>query len=784
MRLLLTIVLCMFGYNVFAQHQLQGVVKNINGETIPNSHVDLSSNCVDTDSSGIFTFNNLNSGTYTLKVSANGYGIYQEKIVLEQSKQLTIVLQEEDDEETLETIVIHTAQQKAYNQQKITQNYLQDNYSSSLAKTLSNVVGLDAVTVGSQTAKPMMRGLGFTRLAVTENGIKQEGQQWGADHGLEIDALTTESVNVVKGVGTITHGSDAIAGVIEVNNEIIPTEGFKGQYATTAQSVNKSWANGLNLSYKNNNHFYKFKTSYSTFDDFKVPVDEITYLGTKIPLTDGTMVNTAGNEFSVYGQWGYINDRFQSILSVSQFQNKSGFFAAAHGIPSVDDAKPDGNDRNIGMPYQQVNHTKVTYHAKWQNTHDAWDFKLGFQRNHRQEYSFFHTHYSNQVPPEINPDLELDFKLNTLNAELSYKKDWLLDHTTVFGIQNQYQTNDIAGYSYLMPEYNRWNLGVFGKHIWNFATDWNLELGARYDVAHLNVSEYFDEVLYDYLIEKGTADADAQTNAQRSMPLSKDFSRGNVAFGVSYQISEDWESTFTAASNFRFPTAMELSSNGIHHGAFRHEQGNQNLDVEKGWAFDLSQHFYKNNFKINASAYLYYFTNYIFLKPTGTFSILPHGGQVYKYDQSKAMLTGLEVDAQYQWNKFGFQAQAAYLYNKQISDTGVDYPLPFSTPINGQFNVQYYLKDGSLLQQNQFQVGTKTALQQSRIARGEEVTPGYTIANTQFSSVLNFKGFKPQIRLQVNNVFNTVYYHHNSFYRALDIPEFGRNIQIFITIPF
>ncbi|MEG1022008.1 MAG: TonB-dependent receptor, partial [Myroides sp.] len=126
----------------------------------------------------------------------------------------------------------------------------------------------------------------------------------------------------------------------------------------------------------------------------------------------------------------------------------------------------------------------------------------------------------------------------------------------------------------------------------------------------------------------------------------------------------------------------------------------------------------------------------------------------------------------------------AYLYNKQISDSGVDYPLPFSTPINGQFNLQYRLNDGGLLQQNQFQVGTKTALQQSRIAQNEEVTPGYTIANAQFSSVLNFKGFKPQIRLQVNNVFNTVYYHHNSFYRALDIPEFGRNIQIFITIPF
>src|SRR5690554_1008577 len=207
-------------------------------------------------------------------------------------------------------------------------------------------------------------------MAVTENGIKQEGQQWGADHGLELDALTTESVEIIKGVGTITHGSDAIAGVIEVNNETIPTDDFNGQYITTAISVNKSWANALNLSYKKNQHFYKFKTSYTTYADFKVPVNEVVYLSTKIPLTNGTMTNTAGNELSVYGQWGYIADRCQSILSVSQFQSKAGFFAGAHGVPSVDDAKPDGSDRNIEMLYQQVYHTKATYHAKWRNIHD------------------------------------------------------------------------------------------------------------------------------------------------------------------------------------------------------------------------------------------------------------------------------------------------------------------------------------------------------------------------------------------------------------------------------
>lgn len=781
MRLLLTAFLFLCSFISWSQYQIQGTVTDVYGEPIANSHIDLSSICTNSDASGRFVLSNLKQGEYLLKVQLEGYALYQEKIDLKSSRNISIVLNEE---ETLETIVVHTAQQKTYNQQKVTQKYLQQNYSGSLSKTLSNVVGLDAVTIGSQTAKPMMRGLGFTRMAVTENGIKQEGQQWGADHGLELDALTTESVEVIKGVGTITHGSDAIAGVIEVNNETIPVDGLKGQYITTANSVNKSWANALNLSYKSGQHFYKFKTSYTTYADFKVRVDEITYLGTKIPLTNGNMTNTAGNELSIYGQWGFVSDQFQSILSVSQFQSKSGFFAGAHGIPSVEDAKPDGSDRNIGMPFQQVYHTKITYHAKWTNIHDEWDFKMGFQRNHRQEQSFFHSHYANQKPPEINPNLELDFKLNTLNSELTYKKDWLLDHTTIFGVQQQYQTNDIAGYSYLMPAYNRWNVGVFGKHLWNITPKTNIEFGARYDRANLKVEGYFDEVLYDYLIGKGNSENDALENAQRSIATSKDFSRGNFALGISHQITEDWDSSLTISSNFRFPTAMELSSNGIHHGAFRHELGNPNLNVEKGWAADFNHHYHKNNFKLDASAYLYYFANYIFLKPTGIFSILPHGGQVYRYEQSKALLTGLEIDANYQWNKIGIQAQAAYLYNKQIREDGLDFPLPFSTPINGQLNVRYEFNETNFLETNQFQVGIKAALQQNRIAQNEAVTPGYIVANAQWSSTLKWNRFKPQIRFQVNNVFNTVYYHHNSFYRALDIPELGRSFQIFITIPF
>src|SRR5690554_3446008 len=256
MRLLLTTVLFLCSCASWSQLQLSGTVTNVYGEQITNSHIDLNSICTQTDASGNFTLSNLKQGEYLLKIQSEGYALYQEKIVLNESKNITILLNEE---ETLETIVIHTAQQQTYNQKKVSQRYLQQNYSGSLSKTLANVVGLDAVTIGSQTAKPMMRGLGFTRMAVTENGIKQEGQQWGADHGLELDALTTESVEIIKGVGTITHGSDAIAGVIEVNNQSIPADGLNGQYLSAGNSVNKSWANAINLSYKKGKHFINSK---------------------------------------------------------------------------------------------------------------------------------------------------------------------------------------------------------------------------------------------------------------------------------------------------------------------------------------------------------------------------------------------------------------------------------------------------------------------------------------------------------------------------------------------
>src|SRR5690606_1338070 len=136
---------------------------------------------------------------------------------------------------------------------------------------------------------------------------------------------------------------------------------------------------------------------------------------------------------------------------------------------------------------------------------------------------------------------------------------------------------------------------------------------------------------------------------------------------------------FSTVNSFRNPTAIELVANGIHHGSFRHEKGNPKLDSEKGYSVDFEIRYKKGMLGLNVSSYLYYFSNYLFLRPTGKFSVLPHSGQLYEFSQTKAFLTGFEVENTLDFKSFSTEIALEYIYNRQIEQ---NYPLPFTPPFN------------------------------------------------------------------------------------------------------
>ncbi|UJH91701.1 TonB-dependent receptor [Antarcticibacterium sp. 1MA-6-2] len=467
------------------------------------AHIHISNKFDLTNADGRYRFANLRSGRHRILVTYIGFKSLDTIISLDQDAEVNFQLKEE--RASLETVILKSIQRRTSSENiiRVSDTYLQEQFDGSLANTLEKLPGINAMEIGAGASKPIIRGLGFNRVAVTENGIKQEGQQWGADHGLEIDAFSVEDVEIIKGVGAIEHGSEAIGGVIKIINDNVPPEGFSGEILGLAKSINNTLATSINLSFRPEKFYFKIKATGSEFGDYSVPTDNIVYLTRNIPIYNERVKNSAGKEIDLYGQAGYLGEHYKSTLSISNVYFKAGFFPGAHGIPSLSRVQDDGDRRNITYPFQRVNHFKIIQKNEWFYHDHSWEVILGIQNNHRQEWSRFHTHYSAQSAPEFNPDLELDFNLNTYDAQLKLNKDWNPNHSSTFGAQAQFQDNNISGFNFLLPEYLRSDLAIYTKHTYQVSENLILSLGTRLNQSSIAIEKFHDTNLYNYLLENG-----------------------------------------------------------------------------------------------------------------------------------------------------------------------------------------------------------------------------------------------------------------------------------------
>lgn len=116
--------------------------------------------------------------------------------------------------------------------------------------------GLAEITTGGGISKPVIRGLGYNRIIVVNDGIRQEGQQWGDEHGIEVDGNDINRVEVIKGPASLMYGSDALAGVLIFHNTPIPPLGkIRGGLNTEYQTNNGLAAYSLDLAGHHRNGF-------------------------------------------------------------------------------------------------------------------------------------------------------------------------------------------------------------------------------------------------------------------------------------------------------------------------------------------------------------------------------------------------------------------------------------------------------------------------------------------------------------------------------------------------
>jgi iron complex outermembrane receptor protein len=647
--------------------------------------------------------------------------------------------------------------------------YMQENRSNSLMNTLEKIPGIHAFQVGQGFSKPVIRGLGFNRLVIAENGIKQQEQQWGADHGLEIDQYAVEQVEIVKGPASLQYGSDAMAGVIIVHShEWRNRDGLSGSVLCSGNSNNRLFGGSGDIYYQTQNKFVQARATYQNFESYRVPAKTFTYNGYEYPVHHGVLKNTAGREADVALQAGWRSAKYAATLHANNVYSKNGFFAGASGLPFLLNMDDEGHYRAIGLPYHEGNHFKTILnqtfhlHSRHRLTVDA-----GYQYNLRQEYSAPHTHGFGPAP-EGNLELELRLQTLSLNAAWEYRNG--SNNILQAGVQAEYQHNRTGGYLFLLPAFEQLAAGVFVIDRFRFSDVLTGTAGLRYDYGSIHIHPH---------------DGYFRVSGMRKPA-------GDVSFmaGLAVHPAGAWEIKANVGKSFRMPSANEYASNGIAHGMLRYELGDSSLRAETSYQVDVQATFEKewrggfiHRAAAAANVFGNYFPNFIFLNPTGAFSILPEAGQIYKYVQSRAFRPGGEVEAQVDFAKnFRLAATAEYVLAIDL-DSG--FPIAFTPPLNITTEVSMQGAQWFFFSRSRVALAHRYAAAQNRVARNEAATPGYHLFDLSLSAGIPAgRGKNVQIALQVQNLFNTAYYKHLSFYRRLDLPEIGRNFLVTIQILF
>ena len=660
----------------------------------------------------------------------------------------------------------------------VDQDFLRKHFTGNFMQAMENIPGVQTMDIGSGFSKPMIRGMGFNRIAVLENGIKQEGQQWGPDHGLELDAFNIGTVNVLKGPSSLLYGSDAMGGVIDITSPPVPSvDMLFGDVTLLGKSVNGTLGGSFMLGIKKSFWYAQVRYSEQHFGDYRIPTDTIVYLTQKMPVYERKLKNTAGIERNIGFFAQYQRQRYKANYSVSNVYQKTGFFPGAHGIPDVSRVEDDGDSRNMELPYSKVNHLKVTtlQQYAWEKLVLSGDF--GFQNNHREEWSVFHTHYGSQPVPEKDPDKELAFNLNTLSASVKVRFIGSSSWEHALGWDGQHQRNDISGYSFLLPEYYRSTTGLLWLTTYKPNNVISVSGGMRYDYGYIHISSHEDAYLADYLRKQGYDEEQVEHYKWNSHAVKKKFGDYSFSLGLVWTPSERHMVKANVGRSFRLPGANELAANGVHHGTFRHEQGDTNLKSEQGWQMDASYNLRYNGFSISVSPFVSWFSNYIFLRPTGEWSVLPHAGQIYRYTGAEALFAGTVATIDIHFlRSFNYRISGEYVYTYNCDE---HIPLSFSPPFSMRNTLTWQRKQVMLYAEWQ------SIARQNRVDRNEDRTPGANLFHLGGSLNIPIRGNQAiEITLTARNIFNTRYYNHLSFYRKVEIPEPGRNFQLLIKIPF
>lgn len=631
--------------------------------------------------------------------------------------------------------------------------------STNIVDAISRQPGVAQITTGSGIAKPVIRGLGYNRVLVVSGGVRQEGQQWGDEHGLEVDGQGVHSAEILKGPASLMYGSDALAGVVILHDDpVLPQGDMKADVRTECLSNNGQL--GYSLGFQGNRGGVVWNTRWSQ----RVAHD---YLSPR----DGYVPGTRFAERAFTGMAGLNRSWGYSRLRLSYWHLTPGITEVEEGgwTPSRAYA--------VALPYQQVRHVKVVSESHVAVGEGAIKATFGWQQNRRQEFEEEEADEegsallsSLSLPEGESLEPSLDFRLRTLTGDVRYVSPTWERLTMNVGVSTMGQQSDNLGEEVLIPAYRLFDVGTYVTLAADATERFHLSGGVRYDHRHLN-----------------------------SLPLEGRFEAFGRRYGALtgslggvYNVSEQLDVRLNVARGFRAPNMSELGSNGIHEGTFRYECGNTALRPEYSLQGDLGLEYASSWFSATMALFVNHIDNYIYLGRTPQ---QVDGCPVYRFRADDALLWGGEARViVHPLHHLHVENALSYVGSRLLPDGGY---LPFMPPARWTASLHYDLPvRAPWLRATYVGVEADTWFRQDRVmAEGgtETPTPGYVVANATLGGDIVVHGRTlVHVALAADNLFDTAYTPHLSRLKYADthavtgydgFTAMGRNLAVKLLFP-
>lgn len=482
----------------------------------------------------------------------------------------------------------------------VTPEYLRTHLSSNLVDAVARQPGVSQVTTGNGISKPVIRGLGYNRVLVVAGGVRQEGQQWGDEHGVEIDAQGVRSVEVLKGPASLMYSSDAMAGVLVFHDEpAMPPGGMRAEASSEYRTNDGLFGYSLDFAGNRKGLAWNWRYSEKMAHDYK-------------NRYDGYVPGSRFRERAFSGMLGTNGTAGSHRLKLSYYHLTPGLIEGERDEETGELVGTDGGKGyGIVLPFQQVRHYKVTADNSFRLGNGMLKVVAAWQHNRRQEYE------------ESADECGLDFLLHTLSYDVRYamsaRESWQAD----VGVGGMYQSSRNAGEEYLIPAYDLFDFGAFATASKSFAGRWHLSGGLRFDTRRLHSRPLTDD------------------GGERFAAFSRTFCGVTGSVGLVCNASDRLDLRLNLARGFRAPNLSELGSNGVHEGTFRYEKGDRRLRQEFSWQADAGMDYATERFSLRLALFANRIGNYIFLQRLDGEAI--DGVPAYRYAAGDACLVGGEA---------------------------------------------------------------------------------------------------------------------------------------------